>query len=77
VDSYIPADPNASQYTVNYRYGITSVPDWANTTEMKTAYPRIVRQSSGASTGTATLTKSNDGWQVSNVQPTPATEGGQ
>ncbi|MGA2560535.1 MAG: hypothetical protein ABSF17_12725 [Terracidiphilus sp.] len=77
VDSYTPADPNASQYTVNYRYGITSVPDWANTTEMKTAYPRIVRQSSGASTGTATLTKSNDGWQVSNVQPTPATEGGQ
>jgi hypothetical protein len=77
VDSYIPADPNASQYTVNYRYGITSVPDWANTTEMKTAYPRILRQSSGASTGTATLTKSNDGWQVSNVQPTPATEGGQ
>lgn len=77
VDSYSPANPDAAQYTVNYRYGITGLPDWANTTEMKTAYPRIVRQTSGAQTGSATLTKSNDGWQVSNVQPAPATQPGQ
>jgi hypothetical protein len=77
VDSYAPADPDAPQYTVNYRYGLSSVPDWAKTTEMKTAYPKIVRESSGAETGTATLAKTSNGWQVSNVQPVAATQSGQ
>ena len=72
VDSYSPADPDSPQFTVNYRYGVTSLPDWATTTEMKTAYPKIVRESSGADTASATLTKSNNGWQVSNVQPAAA-----
>jgi hypothetical protein len=71
VDSYSPADPDSPQFAVNYRYGVTSLPDWATTTEMKTAYPKIVRESSGADTASATLTKSNNGWQVSNVQPAP------
>jgi hypothetical protein len=77
VDSYSPADPDAAQYTVNYRYGLTSLPDWANTTEMKTAYPKLVRESSGADTGTATLIKSSNGWQVSNVQPASNPSSGQ
>jgi len=77
VDSYSPADPDAVQYTVNYRYGVSSLPDWANTTEVKTAFPKIVSESSGADTGTATLVKSSNGWQVSNVQPSPATQAGQ
>jgi hypothetical protein len=77
VDSYSPPDPDATQYTVNYRYGLTSLPDWANTTEMKTAYPKIVREGSGAETGTATLAKTSSGWQVSNVQPVPTTQSGQ
>jgi hypothetical protein len=72
VDSYSPADPDSPQFTVNYRYGVTSLPDWATTTEMKTAYPKIVSDSSGADTASATLAKSNNGWLVSNVQPTPA-----
>jgi len=74
VDSYSPADPDAPQYTVNYRYGITHLPDWANTTEMKTAYPKIVQQASGAETASATLSKSSNGWQVSNVQPPAPTQ---
>jgi hypothetical protein len=73
VDSYSPADPDAAQYTVNYRFGVTSLPGWANTTEMKTAYPKIVQEGSGADTASATLVKSSNGWQVSNVQPVPAT----
>jgi hypothetical protein len=72
VDSYSPADPDAPQYAVNYRIGITNLPDWATSTEMKTAYPSIVQKSSGAQTGSATLTKSSNGWQVSNVQPSAA-----
>ena len=71
VDSYSPADPDSLNYVVNYRYGVTSLPDWANTTEMKTAYPKIVGESSGANTASATLTKSSNGWQVSNAQPFP------
>jgi hypothetical protein len=78
VDSYVPADPDAPQYTVNYRYGVASLPDWANTTEMRTAFPSIIQQSSGAQTGSATLVKNNNGWQVSNVQPpVPASQTGQ
>jgi hypothetical protein len=77
VDSYSPADPNAAQYTVNYRYGVTGLPDWANTTEMKTAYPKIIREGSGADTATATLLKSNNGWQVYSVQPELGTQSGQ
>jgi hypothetical protein len=77
VDSYSPADPGAAQYTVNYRYGITSLPDWANTTEMKTAYPKIIRESSGAVTATATLLRSSNSWQVYSVQPALGTQSGQ
>src|SRR6202789_1822988 len=77
VDSYSPADPDAVQYTVNYRYGLTNLPEWANTTEMKTAYPKIVRESSGAEAGRGRLLKSSNGWQVANVQPAANPPSGQ
>jgi hypothetical protein len=77
VDSYTPTDPGAAQYTVNYRYGVSSLPDWANSTEMKTAYPKIVREASGADTATATLLKSSNGWQVYSVQPALGAQSGQ
>ena len=77
IDSYSPAEPDAAQYTVNYRYGITSLPDWANSTEMKTAYPKIVRETSGAVAATATLLRSSNSWQVYSVQPVPGTQSGQ
>jgi hypothetical protein len=70
IDDYTPADdPNATQYTVNYHYSITGVPTWANTTEIKTAFPRIAADTSAQSTAIASLAKSNDGWQVVNVHP--------
>jgi hypothetical protein len=77
VDSYAPADPDAPQYTVNYRYGLTNLPDWANTAEMKTTYPTIAMQSSGAESGSATLLRISNGWQVSDVQPAPLAQTGQ
>lgn len=68
IDNYTPADTaDATQYTVNYHYSV-SPPDWANTAEMKTAFPRVASASSGQQTGTASLTKSNDGWLVQSVQ---------
>jgi hypothetical protein len=66
IDSYSPgADPHASQYAVTYRYSV-ALPAWANTNEIKTAFPRAARDSTGQE-ATAMLVKSQDGWQVQNV----------
>lgn len=54
---------------MNYHYGVTGVPDWANTAEMKTAFPRIAALTSGQQAASATLVKSSNGWQVTNVTP--------
>ncbi|MGA3130234.1 MAG: hypothetical protein ABSD59_05500 [Terracidiphilus sp.] len=74
VDSYAPSnDPSASQFTVTYRYAV-SLPDWANTSEMKTAFPRAARDSQGQE-ATANLIKSQNSWQVQNVNaPTRASD---
>lgn len=70
IDSYTPSDNNgATQYSVNYHYGVSHVADWANSTEMKAAFPKIAALTSNQQTGTATLVKSNNGWQVTNVNP--------
>jgi hypothetical protein len=69
IDSFNPPDANATQYSVAYHYGVTGVPDWANSAEMKTAFPRFAAETSGQQAGTATLVKTDNGWQVSNVQP--------
>lgn len=74
VDSYTPADnPDATQYTVAYHDDVAGVPGWANSTEMKTAFPKVAADTSGQQTATATLVKSTNGWQVSSVQPSSAT----
>jgi hypothetical protein len=70
VDSFSPADnPDASQYSVSYHYDVTALPDWASSMEMKTAFPKIASETSGQQTATATLVKSEKGWQVSAPEP--------
>jgi hypothetical protein len=70
IDSYTPSnDDNASSYSVAYHDSVASVPDWAQSTEMKTAFPNLAADTSGQETATANLTKSTDGWQVGSVQP--------
>jgi hypothetical protein len=69
IDNYTPADPDAVRYSVSYHVGLGSVPDWANSQEMKTAFPKIVSDNSSQSMATANLVKSENGWQVENVQP--------
>ena len=76
VDGYSPADPEAVQYTVNYHYGIANLPDWATTTEMKTAFPKIMRDSSGELMGSATLIRGSNGWTASDVTPSSGTQAG-
>jgi hypothetical protein len=39
---------------------------------MKTAFPSLAADTSGQQTATATLVKSDKGWQVSGVQPSAA-----
>jgi hypothetical protein len=72
VDSYAPDnDASASQFTVTYRY-VVSLPGWASTSEIKTAFPLAARDSQGQE-ATASLVKSQGGWQVQNVNaPTQA-----
>lgn len=72
IDGFTPPDTNAAQYAVNYHYGVTGVPDWANSAEMKTAFPSLAAETSAQQTATATLVKSDKGWQVSGVQPSAA-----
>jgi hypothetical protein len=68
IDSYSPPDnPDATQFSVSYHYAVT-LSEWANSTEIKTAFPRVAADSAGQ-TGTASLSKSNDGWVVVNTQP--------
>jgi hypothetical protein len=77
IDSYTPPDnPDATQFTVSYHYSVSPTADWANNAEVKTAFPRLAAETSGAQTGTASLSKSNNGWQVMNIQPaTPSPAG--
>lgn len=67
IDQITPDTGGATQYTVNYHYGLTP-PDWINTAEIQTAFPSLGTESSGQA-ATATLTKANDGWQVQVVSP--------
>ncbi len=50
---------------VDYHYTVSGVAGWANSTEMKTAFPTIQAEQSGSKVDKATLVLTNDGWQVS------------
>ncbi len=69
IDGYTPADGTEARYSVTYHYGITGIPDWASSAEMKTAFPKIVSDSAAQQVATASLVKSENGWLVQNVQP--------
>lgn len=59
-------DSNGAQVAnADYHYTIGGVADWAKSTEMKTAFPTIQADMSGAKVDKATLINTDDGWQVS------------
>jgi hypothetical protein len=73
IDSFTPADnPDATQFTVNYHDAVKNVPDWANTAEMKTAFPKIDADTAGTQTATANVSKGSNGWEVTSVTPAAA-----
>jgi hypothetical protein len=47
---------------VNYRYQVANVADWANSQEMKTAYPSIASSLRSNSSDIATLVMTGDHW---------------
>jgi hypothetical protein len=49
---------------VDYHWDLTGVAGWANSTEMKTAFPTIQADESGSQVAQATLANTSDGWQV-------------
>jgi hypothetical protein len=69
IDGYIPPDANSARYSVTYHYGASGIPDWASSTEMKSAFPKIASDTGQQRTATANLVKSDNGWLVENVQP--------
>ncbi|MGB6692219.1 MAG: hypothetical protein WBE76_30620 [Terracidiphilus sp.] len=69
IDNFTPAqNTGATQYSVTYHFAVTQLADWANTAEMRTAFPKIATDTSGEKTAAAILTKSENGWIVENVQ---------
>lgn len=68
IDSYTPQASDAANYTVAYHYDVSSLPSWAGSAEMKTAFPRLAAATS-PQPGTANLSKSNNGWVVESAAP--------
>jgi len=68
IDSSTPttSDPGATTQ-VNYHYTLSDAPGWATAAETQTAYPQLHADLSGPQTGQATLTNTNNGWQVSSA----------
>lgn len=66
VTSYSPPDAGAAQYTVNYHFSV-SASDWAKNPEISSAFPQVGRDIAG-SDASATLSKTDAGWQVGNVK---------
>ena len=71
IDSFTAADDAGTRYNVTYHYAAASPPAWANSAEMKTAFPKLAAETSGQQVATAVLLKTDTGWQVQNVQAAP------
>jgi hypothetical protein len=63
-------EPGATA-TVNYQYGFTGAPGWAQAAEVQNAFPQVKSDLAGGGSASATLTDSNNGWQVTTPPPSP------
>ena len=68
IDSSTPTTSDAGATTqIAYHYTLTDAPGWATAAETQNAYPQLHTDLSGPLTGQATLTNTNNGWQVSSA----------
>lgn len=67
IDSFTTSTNSSGTQTaqVNYHYNISNVPQWANSQEIRTAFPNVNTALSGGATAEDTLVKNGDTWQVS------------
>ena len=66
IDSATPTSSAAGATTqIAYHYTLTDSPAWATAAETQNAYPQLRSELAGPQTGQATLTNTNNGWQVS------------
>jgi hypothetical protein len=79
IDTFTPPDnPDATQVSVNYHMEVKQLPNWADNSEVRAAFPKIASDASGSETATANLNKNGNSWQVASVQgETPAMSTGQ
>jgi hypothetical protein len=79
IDSSTPTTSDAGATTqVTYHYTLSDPPAWATAAETQNAYPQLHSDLAGPQTGQATLTNTNNGWQVSAARPAhSSTAGGQ
>ena len=69
IDSSTPTTSAAGATTqVTYHYTLTDVPAWASAAETQNAYAPVHSGLAGPQTGQATLTNTNNGWQVSSAR---------
>ena len=71
IDSFTAADDTATRYNVTYHYHAANPSDWANSPEMKTAFPKLAADMSGQQVATAVMVKTESSWQVQSVQAAP------
>jgi hypothetical protein len=68
IDSFSAADDAGTRYNVTYHVHAANLPDWANSAEIKTAFPKLAAATSGQQVATASLVKNNGAWTVQSVQ---------
>lgn len=74
IDSATPSsDQPGATVTVNYHYTLADVPAWASAQETQTAFPHLQAALSGPQTAAATLTNTQQGWQVTGGAGAPVT----
>lgn len=68
IDGFTPASDDDTLYNVTYHYATSNLPDWANSAETKTAFPKL-NDAGAPQPGSASLAKSGEGWVVQKAQP--------
>jgi len=63
-----PGANGANIASVNYQYQVSGVPSWAQSPEIKTAFPNVQTTLAGLQAATAKLVQTPNGWAVSPTQ---------
>jgi len=69
IDGFTPTDDSQTRYNVTYHVAAAKTAGWANSAEVKTAFPKVAAETSGQQMATAGVEKTANGWQVLNVTP--------